>query len=141
MFYRSERLFLRPAFPEDAREIYDGICDAGVVQMLASVPWPYRPADAEEYCALPHDPQAPIRGPRASAPIRTHRLPGPATTARRPLQGREQPVGRYLFRGPAARDGLAAPTGCGDCRYSLPSGPDDRPGSGGLDNPSDASGG
>ena len=59
MFYRSERLFLRPAFPEDAREIYDGICDAGVVQMLASVPWPYRPADAEEYCALPHDLQAP----------------------------------------------------------------------------------
>ena len=59
MFYRSERLFLRPAFPEDAREIYEGICDAGVVQMLASVPWPYRLADAEEYCALPHDPQAP----------------------------------------------------------------------------------
>ena len=24
MFYRSERLFLRPAFPEDAREMYEG---------------------------------------------------------------------------------------------------------------------
>ena len=59
MFYRSERLFLRPAFPEDSREIYEGICDAGVVQMLASVPWPYRLADAEEFCAQPHDPRAP----------------------------------------------------------------------------------
>jgi len=59
MFYRSERLFLRPAFPEDSREIYYGICDAGVVQMLASAPWPYRPADAEQFCAMPAVPQAP----------------------------------------------------------------------------------
>src|SRR3569623_3419940 len=55
MFYRSERLFLRPAFPEDAREIYEGICDAGVVQMLARPPWPYRLADAHEYCAMQED--------------------------------------------------------------------------------------
>jgi RimJ/RimL family protein N-acetyltransferase len=59
MFYRSERLFLRPAFPEDSREIYHGICDAGVAEMLASVPWPYRQADAEEFCARPDDPLAP----------------------------------------------------------------------------------
>jgi len=59
MFYRSERLFLRPAFPEDSRELYEGICDAGVIAMLASAPWPYRPADAEQYCAMPADPQAP----------------------------------------------------------------------------------
>jgi len=59
MFYRSERLFLRPAFPEDARAIYEGICDAGVVQMLARAPWPYTPADAHEFCALPEDPRAP----------------------------------------------------------------------------------
>jgi RimJ/RimL family protein N-acetyltransferase len=59
MFYRSERLFLRPAFPEDAGEIYEGICDAGVVQMLARVPWPYRLADAQEYCAKPADSRAP----------------------------------------------------------------------------------
>ena len=52
MFYRSERLFLRPAFPEDSRELYEGICDAGVIAMLASAPWPYRPADAEQYCAM-----------------------------------------------------------------------------------------
>ena len=59
MFYRSERLFLRPAFPEDAREIYEGICDAGVVQMLMRVPWPYRQADADAFCALPENPRAP----------------------------------------------------------------------------------
>ena len=59
MFYRSERLFLRPAFPEDSREIYEGICDAGVVQMLANAPWPYRPADAEIFCAREADPRAP----------------------------------------------------------------------------------
>ncbi len=59
MFYRSERLFLRPAFPEDAREIYEGICDAGVIAMLSSAPWPYRRADAAAYCAMPTDGQAP----------------------------------------------------------------------------------
>ena len=59
MFHRSERLFLRPAFPEDAREIYEGICDAGVVQMLARPPWPYRPADAVEFCTRETDPQSP----------------------------------------------------------------------------------
>ena len=59
MFYRSERLFLRPAFPEDSREIYEGICDAGVVQMLARAPWPYRLADAEEFCVMADDPHAP----------------------------------------------------------------------------------
>jgi RimJ/RimL family protein N-acetyltransferase len=57
MFYRSERLFLRPAFPEDSREIYEGICDAGVVQMLAHAPWPYQQADAEAFCARPADPR------------------------------------------------------------------------------------
>ena len=57
MFYRSERLFLRPAFPEDSRELYQGICDAGVVQMLASAPWPYRPADAEAFCSSETDPR------------------------------------------------------------------------------------
>jgi len=59
MFNRSERLFLRPAFPEDSREIYNGICDAGVVSMLMRAPWPYHPADAEQFCATPADPLAP----------------------------------------------------------------------------------
>ena len=59
MFYRSERLFLRPAFPEDSRELYHAICDARIVAMLARAPWPYRMSDAEEFCARPADPQSP----------------------------------------------------------------------------------
>ncbi|MXO60264.1 GNAT family N-acetyltransferase [Altererythrobacter salegens] len=75
MFYRSERLFLRPAFPEDCRAVYNGICDAGIVSMLSRAPWPYRMADAEQFCVrevqasqprflitLPDTPGAPIVG-------------------------------------------------------------------------------
>lgn len=53
MFYRSERLFLRPPFPEDARAVYDGICDAGIVAMLANAPWPYRFEDAQRVTSEP----------------------------------------------------------------------------------------
>lgn len=53
MFMRTERLFLRPVFPEDWREIYRGIADFRVVSMLARAPWPYRPADAIAYCRKP----------------------------------------------------------------------------------------
>ena len=59
MFYRSERLFLRPPFPEDSRAVYEGICDAGIVSMLASAPWPYRVEHAEELCARPFDARSP----------------------------------------------------------------------------------
>lgn len=50
MFMRTERLFLRPTFPEDWRDIHRGIADFGVVSMLARAPWPYREADAIAYC-------------------------------------------------------------------------------------------
>ena len=53
MFMRTERLFLRPVFPEDWREVYRGIADFGVVSMLARAPWPYRPADAMMHCRKP----------------------------------------------------------------------------------------
>ncbi|TIX50555.1 GNAT family N-acetyltransferase [Alteraurantiacibacter aquimixticola] len=56
MFMRTERLFLRPSFPEDWREIYRGINDAGVVRMLASAPWPYREEDAQAFCSARRDP-------------------------------------------------------------------------------------
>ncbi len=56
MFMRTDRLFLRPPFPEDWREVYRGINDAGVVRMLARAPWPYREEDARQFCALPRDP-------------------------------------------------------------------------------------
>jgi len=53
MFMRTERLFLRPTFPEDWREIYRGIADFGVVSMLARAPWPYGEGDAKAYCRMP----------------------------------------------------------------------------------------
>lgn len=55
MFIRSERLFLRPAWPEDRAEIFAGIADEGVVRNLAQVPWPYTPESAREFAELPQD--------------------------------------------------------------------------------------
>ena len=56
MFLRTARLFLRPPCPEDWREVYRGINDAGVVRMLARAPWPYREDDARAYCASVPEP-------------------------------------------------------------------------------------
>lgn len=53
MFMRTERLFLRPTFPEDWREIHRGIADFRVVSMLSRAPWPYGEADAKAYCRRP----------------------------------------------------------------------------------------
>ena len=41
MFYRSIRLFLRPAWPEDWQDIWQGIADEGITRNLATAPWPY----------------------------------------------------------------------------------------------------
>ncbi len=59
MFHRSERLFLRPAFPEDSAGILAAIRDEGVVRNLASAPWPYELADARAFAALPQDKRLP----------------------------------------------------------------------------------
>jgi RimJ/RimL family protein N-acetyltransferase len=55
VFHRSERLFLRPAFPEDGEAILAGINDEGVVRNLARAPWPYSIDDARAFAALPQD--------------------------------------------------------------------------------------
>ncbi|HEY6870997.1 MAG TPA: GNAT family N-acetyltransferase, partial [Novosphingobium sp.] len=59
MFFRSERLFLRPGWPEDWSDLFHGIHDAEIVRNLASVPWPYGPEDARAYAALPQQPRFP----------------------------------------------------------------------------------
>lgn len=59
MFMRTQRLFLRPHWPEDWPEIYAGIADEGVVRNLARAPWPYAEEDARKFAALPQDPAAP----------------------------------------------------------------------------------
>lgn len=51
MFIRSERLFLRPAWPEDRDELHARIGDDAIVRNLATAPWPYTIADAEHFLA------------------------------------------------------------------------------------------
>jgi RimJ/RimL family protein N-acetyltransferase len=60
MFIRSERLFLRPGWPEDWEDLLEIINDDGVVRNLARAPWPYTMEHAMEFAArqqerlLPH---------------------------------------------------------------------------------------
>ena len=57
MFARTERLLLRPGWSEDARALYEAICDEDIVRNLATAPWPYRFEDAETFLARhPGDP-------------------------------------------------------------------------------------
>lgn len=55
MFFRSERLFLRPGWPEDWSDLFHAVADEEIVRNLAQVPWPYRPEDAQAYAGLPQD--------------------------------------------------------------------------------------
>lgn len=59
MFLRTERLFLRPAWPEDAAELARAIGHEAVVRMLARVPWPYREDHAREWIETQRDPCLP----------------------------------------------------------------------------------
>ena len=59
VFHRSQRLLLRPVWPEDWQLVLDGIADEGVVRNLASAPWPYREDDARAFTSLPIEPQYP----------------------------------------------------------------------------------
>ncbi len=59
VFHRSDRLLLRPIWPEDWKGVLNGIADEGVVRNLARAPWPYREQDARAFTALPIDPHSP----------------------------------------------------------------------------------
>ena len=59
MFIRSERLFLRPGWPEDWQDIQRQIGTHAIVCNLARAPWPYRAEDAQAFAALPQDPRTP----------------------------------------------------------------------------------
>jgi RimJ/RimL family protein N-acetyltransferase len=60
MFIRSERLFLRPGWPEEWAELLAAINDERVVRNLARAPWPYTADDARAFAErqqermLPH---------------------------------------------------------------------------------------
>ncbi|MGE3690181.1 MAG: GNAT family N-acetyltransferase [Novosphingobium sp.] len=55
MFIRSERLFLRPGWPEDWEELLPAIGDEGVVRNLARAPWPYLAEHAMEFARRPQE--------------------------------------------------------------------------------------
>ena len=60
MFHRTQRLLLRPIWPEDWKIILGGIADEGVVRNLARAPWPYTAEDAQAFANLPvSDPRCP----------------------------------------------------------------------------------
>jgi RimJ/RimL family protein N-acetyltransferase len=59
MFARTTRLLLRPGWTEDAPALFRAIDDEAIVRNLASVPWPYRPADAEAFLATERRPEEP----------------------------------------------------------------------------------
>lgn len=59
MFIRSERLFLRPGWPEDWTEILAGIANEAVARNLVQVPWPYTADDARWFAAREQDPRYP----------------------------------------------------------------------------------
>ena len=59
MFFRSERLFLRPGWPEDRDALLRAIADEGIVTNLASAPWPFLARDAQDAAARPQNPRFP----------------------------------------------------------------------------------
>ncbi len=52
MFHRSERLFLRPAWREDATAVHHQIGCEEIVRNLATAPWPYGLRDAERFVTM-----------------------------------------------------------------------------------------
>jgi RimJ/RimL family protein N-acetyltransferase len=54
MFARTERLLLRPSWPEDASAIYAAVADEAIVRNLAHAPWPYTACDAAQFAELEH---------------------------------------------------------------------------------------
>ncbi|MDP1025783.1 GNAT family N-acetyltransferase [Sphingomonas sp. KR1UV-12] len=59
MFARTERLTLRPAWPEDAAALTAALGDAQVATMLARVPHPYTLVDAIDRVQEPRGPHQP----------------------------------------------------------------------------------
>jgi RimJ/RimL family protein N-acetyltransferase len=59
VFHRSQRLLLRPPWPEDSGQVFGAIADEGVVRNLARAPWPYRSEDAREFVSRPFESRFP----------------------------------------------------------------------------------
>jgi RimJ/RimL family protein N-acetyltransferase len=55
MFIRTERLFLRPAWPEDCQDLHAALAHEQIVRNLSRVPWPYTLQDAQAFVGRPQD--------------------------------------------------------------------------------------
>lgn len=55
MFIRSERLFLRPAWPEDCEELIALITEEAVLRDVAAMQWPYTIDAARRFIAGPRE--------------------------------------------------------------------------------------
>ena len=71
MFARTERLLLRPSWPEDATALYEAIADENIVRNLARAPWPYTAEDAAWFLAQ----QQPAMFPNFMLLLRTDGAP------------------------------------------------------------------
>jgi RimJ/RimL family protein N-acetyltransferase len=95
MFIRSERLFLRPGWPEDWEELLSRIGDEAVVRNLAKAPWPYTAEDARSFAAKPQDARLPhfvVTVPTAQAPAQIIGSVGLAP------EGKEVQLGYWIAR-------------------------------------------
>ncbi len=54
MFARTERLLLRPSWPEDAESLHRAIGDYDIIRNLAQAPWPYTMGDARDFVNAAH---------------------------------------------------------------------------------------
>ncbi len=54
MFARTDRLLLRPSWPEDAGELLRAVADEAIVRNLGTLPWPYSEDDARAFVAREH---------------------------------------------------------------------------------------
>ncbi|MFP5329059.1 MAG: GNAT family N-acetyltransferase [Alphaproteobacteria bacterium] len=96
MFARTQRLLLRPGFPEDAPALAAAIADERIVRNLATAPWPYALRDAEAFLVAPRDPVLPsflVFERTNGAP----RLVGACGLGRRPSRAVE--LGYWVARG------------------------------------------
>ena len=59
MFHRSENLFMRPAWIEDASAVAKGIGEEAIVRNLARAPWPYTMDNAVEFLSGPQEGRLP----------------------------------------------------------------------------------
>ena len=75
MFHVTERLLLRPVWPEDWAEVLAGIGEEAIVRNLARAPWPYGEDDARRWTRQPQDPCAPSFGVVESRTDATARMP------------------------------------------------------------------